>query len=277
MKQRPAKVEAYPTWKKKAYIIIFEADTFWGKFFDVALLVCILMSVLVVMLESVQSLRTEYDAVFGFFEWGFTILFTLEYVFRIIVSEKSRKYIFSFFGLVDLLSVIPTFLSLFFVGAQSLLVIRSLRLLRIFRVFKLAHFLGEASQLGAALRASKAKITVFIVAVTILVTILGTVMYLVEGGQNGFTSIPRSIYWAIVTLTTVGYGDIAPHTVAGQAIASFIMILGYGIIAVPTGIVSSELAKGKSSEVDRMVCPDCKTEMLVKNARYCHNCGRKMM
>ncbi len=186
--------------------------------------------------------------------------------------RKPKKYVFSFFGLVDLMSIIPSYLGLFLIGGHSLLIIRSLRLLRVFRVLKLAHFLGEASQLKEALNASKAKIIVFIGAVTILVTILGTVMYLIEGGKNGFTSIPRSIYWAIVTMTTVGYGDIAPATITGQAIASLIMILGYGIIAVPTGIVSSEMGKKRNKE-EANKCSNCGAGNHLPQAKFCHNCG----
>lgn len=260
MKNLPPEVEEYPEWKKEAYSIIFDTDTFWGRFFDIALLLCILMSVFLVMLESVKGLQVKYGETFYFLEWGFTLVFTAEYALRIWISEKPKRYIKSFFGIVDLISIIPTFLSLFLIGAHSLMIIRSLRLLRVFRVLKLAHFLGEASQLREALKASRAKIIVFIGTVTILVTIMGTVMYLIEGGKNGFTSIPRSIYWAIVTLTTVGYGDIAPATIAGQAIASFIMILGYGIIAVPTGIVTAEIGNSKR-KFEAKKCPIAKLKI----------------
>jgi len=277
MKARPEHIENYPAWKRKAYIIIFEADTFWGKFFDVALLISILLSVMVVMLESVKELRDDegYQQLFTVLEWTFTIIFSLEYLFRVLVSEKPKKYIFSFFGLVDLISILPTFLNLFFTGAHSLLVIRSLRLLRVFRVLKLTHFLGEASQLGNALRASKAKITVFLGFITIVVTILGTLMYIIEGGENGFTSIPRSIYWAVVTLTTVGYGDIAPHTILGQTIASFIMILGYGIIAVPTGIVTTEMAKQPNRKKEK-ACQNCQAKKHLEEAKFCYACGENL-
>lgn len=261
-------------WKSKLYVIIFEADTVWGKTFDVVLLISILLSVVVVMLESVNELKIVYGDLFNFFEWGFTILFTLEYIARLIVIKKPTKYALSFFGLVDLLSIIPTYLSLFAVGFHSLLIIRSLRLLRVFRIFKLMRFLGEASQLNKALKASRAKIIVFIGAISIAVAILGTLMYLVEGGENGFTSIPRSIYWAIVTLTTVGYGDIAPHTVLGQTIASLVMILGYGIIAVPTGIVTSEMAiQRQKSRLNTKACSSCSKEGHDEDAEYCKYCG----
>ncbi|MFT5918021.1 MAG: voltage-gated potassium channel [Bacteroidia bacterium] len=227
------------------------------------------------MLESVSELQGKFGKIFYQLEWVFTILFTSEYLLRIWISEKPKKYIFSFFGLVDLISIIPSYLGLFLIGGHSLLVIRSLRLLRVFRVLKLAHFLGEASQLSEALKASRAKIIVFIGAVIIMVTILGTVMYLVEGGENGFTSIPRSIYWAIVTMTTVGYGDIAPGTITGQAIASFIMILGYGIIAVPTGIVTSEMGKKRNRESMRK-CASCQAKSHLPDAKFCYNCGKKV-
>ncbi|MDH5474206.1 MAG: ion transporter [Cyclobacteriaceae bacterium] len=262
-------------WKNDLYIIIFEADTFWGKVFDITLLISILLSVAVVMLESVAYLKLTYGKIFNILEWSFTILFTLEYIARLIVIKKPAKYIFSFFGIVDLLSIIPTYLSLFVVGFHSLLVIRSLRLLRVFRIFKLVRFLGEASQLNKALKASRAKIIVFIGVVSISVAILGTLMYLIEGGENGFTSIPRSIYWAIVTLTTVGYGDIAPHTVLGQTIASLVMILGYGIIAVPTGIVTSEMAK-QNNKPNTKACSSCSREGHDNDAEFCKYCGESI-
>ncbi|MDH5365506.1 MAG: ion transporter [Cyclobacteriaceae bacterium] len=264
-------------WRNNIYIIIFEADTFLGKVFDVTLLISILLSVVVVMLESVAHLKVAYGNIFNILEWSFTILFTLEYFARLLVIKKPTKYAFSFFGLVDLLSIIPTYLSLFAVGFHSLLVIRSLRLLRVFRIFKLMRFLGEASQLNRALKASRAKIIVFIGVVSISVAILGTLMYLIEGGENGFTSIPRSIYWAIVTLTTVGYGDIAPNTVLGQTIASLVMILGYGIIAVPTGIVTSEIALQKQKEkLNTKACSSCSKEGHDNDAQHCKYCGEAL-
>jgi len=227
------------SWQHKLYVIIFGADTFWGKTFDVILLVAILLSVIAVMLESVSDIKLAYGDELYIIEWFFTIVFSIEYIARIIVAKNRWKYITSLFGIIDLLSIIPTFISVFYVGAQSLSIIRSIRLLRVFRILKMVRFLGEASQLSTALKASRAKIIVFIGTVFTMVVILGTLMYMIEGSENGFTSIPRSIYWAIVTLTTVGYGDIAPQTPVGQALASVIMILGYGIIAVPTGIVSA--------------------------------------
>lgn len=264
------------SWKHRLYVIIFEADTPWGKRFDVALLIAILLSVLAVMLESVESIKAEYGEELYIAEWVFTIFFTLEYILRIIITSKPWKYIKSFFGIVDLLSILPTFLGLFLVGAHSLLIIRSIRLLRVFRVLKMVRFLGEASQLTSALKASRAKIIVFIGGVFALTVILGTIMYMIEGGENGFTSIPKSIYWAVVTLTTVGYGDIAPNTALGQGLATFIMILGYGIIAVPTGIVTAEITQHKAQQEPSKTCQKCHMEGLSIHANYCMNCGNKL-
>lgn len=267
------------SFRKRLYLIIFEADTFLGKLFDVVLLITILLSVITVMLESVAHIKLDYGHELHIIEWVFTILFLLEYIARIYVSEKPKNYIFSFFGLIDLLSILPTFISLFAVGAQSLLVIRIIRLLRVFRVLKMVRYLGEASSLMKALKASRAKIIVFIGAVFSLTVILGTIMYLIEGGENGFTSIPRSIYWAVVTLTTVGYGDIAPGTTLGQIVATAIMILGYGIIAVPTGIVSAEIST-QSKKLSNMTlssyCDECGTKQKRPEAKYCFNCGNQL-
>ncbi|UZR95804.1 ion transporter [Chondrinema litorale] len=264
-------------WRSKVHEIIFEADTFWGKTFDVALILIIIFSVIIVSLESVTSIRVKYGGTLKVLEWIFTFLFTLEYIARVFSVLKPSRYIFSFFGIVDLLSIIPTYLSLFIVGAHSLLVIRTLRLVRIFRIFKLVHFIGEAKQLVTALRASGRKITVFLVTVLCITVIMGTIMYLVEGEENGFTSIPISIYWAIVTLTTVGYGDIAPSTVMGQSIAAFIMIMGYGILAVPTGIVSVELAKTNPDlQMTTQACPNCSAEGHDYDAKFCKKCGSEL-
>lgn len=256
--------------------IIFEADTFEGKVFDVALLIAILLSVFVVMLESVDFIRMEHGALLRTLEWGFTILFTIEYIARILVIIKPTKYIFSFLGIVDFLSTIPTYLSLIIVGSQSLLILRTIRLLRVFRIFKLSRYLGEASVIRAAMMASRRKITVFLGLVVIIVFIVGTMMYLIEGKEHGFTSIPRSIYWAIVTLTTVGYGDIAPGTVFGQTIASILMILGYAIIAVPTGIVTTEFANAKKLSLNTQSCPACSREGHDDDAKHCKFCGSKL-
>ena len=231
------------TTREKLYHIIFESDTPAGKAFDVALLIAILLSILVVTLESVVEIMEKYGTWIKAAEWFFTIIFTIEYALRIYCAPRRRHYLKSFYGIIDLISILPSYLSLFIAGTQYTLVIRGLRLLRVFRVLKLTHFLGEAEVLRAAIYQSMAKITVFIGTVIIATFIIGAIMYLVEGPKNGFTSIPISIYWAVVTLTTVGYGDIAPQTVAGQTIATIVMILGYGIIAVPTGIVSMELSR----------------------------------
>ncbi len=265
------------TWKERLFIVIFEADTPWGKRFDGALLFAILLSVLAVMLESVEEIKAKYGQELYIAEWIFTIFFTIEYVLRIVIVAKPWVYIRSFFGIVDLLSILPTFLGLFFAGAHSLLIIRSIRLLRVFRVLKMVRFLGEASQLTTALKASRAKIIVFIGGVFALTVILGTLMYMIEGGENGFTSIPKSIYWAVVTLTTVGYGDIAPQTALGQGLATFIMILGYGIIAVPTGIVTAEMTQHKTLLDNGIKCKSCHKTGHDIQANYCKYCGEPMI
>jgi voltage-gated potassium channel len=258
--------------RQRLYEIIFEADTRAGRAFNVVLLICIIASVAIIVLDSVESIRTNYGQLLRGLEWFFTIVFTIEYIARIWTVSSRKKYVFSFFGIIDLLSVLPNYLALFISGAQSLMVIRSLRLLRIFRIFKLSRYVGEGQNLARALRSSQHKITVFLVVVLTSVVIMGTVMYLVEGPSHGFTSIPISIYWAIVTMTTVGYGDIAPQTAFGQMLASCIMILGYGIIAVPTGIVSAEMINLKK-EISTQVCPHCMKEGHDYDAVYCKYCG----
>ncbi len=265
-------------WRERLRIIIFEADTPAGKAFDVALLIAIVLSVTAVMLESVSWASARYGAALDAWEWAFTLLFTVEYVLRLISVPKPTHYARSFFGLVDLLAILPTYLSLLIPGAESLLVIRGLRLMRIFRVFKLGQFLGEASLLRRALAASRHKITIFLGMIVILVVILGAAMYLIEGGENGFTSIPLSVYWAIVTMTTVGYGDLAPQTVAGKLLASIVMIAGYAIIAVPTGIVTAEILESAnpSKPVTTRCCPDCMSEGHDADARHCKDCGAKL-
>jgi len=264
--------------RRKLFIIIFGTDTPAGKAFDIGLLIAILLSILAVMLESVPSIEGRYGAFFNVVEWVLTAAFTLEYIVRIYVTDRKTRYIFGFYGLIDLLSLLPTYLSLIFTGTQYLIVIRALRLLRVFRILKLGRFVGEGQQLSNALRASRHKITVFLGGVVTLVIIMGTVMYLIEGGENGFTSIPRSVYWAIVTLTTVGYGDIAPQTILGQTIASFVMILGYAIIAVPTGIVTVELGKqGKQKNPKQYLeCTCCNAVGHDADAKYCKHCGEKL-
>ena len=266
-----------PAWKKRLQEIIFEADTPAGKLFDVFLLFIIVLSTLVVMLESVPSQTNQYKNLFVILEWVFTILFTIEYILRVLVVNRKRHYIFSFFGIVDLLSILPSYLALIFTGAQVLIVIRIIRLFRIFRILKLAQFIGAGNSLRKAMLASRHKISVFLLTVIMSVIISGTLMYLIEGPENGFTSIPISIYWAIVTMTTVGYGDISPHTPLGQALASFIMVLGYGIIAVPTGIVSAEMFDLKTKEkLTTQVCPNCLKEGHDSDAHHCKFCGSKL-
>ena len=230
------------SWRARLHEIIFEADTPLGKAFDIGLILCIILSVIAVMLDSVAAIRAEYGGLLLAVEWGFTILFTIEYVLRLTCIGRPWKYATSFFGIVDLLAIIPTYLSVILPGTHYLLVIRILRVLRIFRVLKIVQYLSEANLLLTALKASRRKITVFLFAVLTLVIIFGSLMYIIEDESHGFTSIPRSMYWAIVTLTTVGYGDISPKTSVGQAIAAVVMILGYSIIAVPTGIVTVELS-----------------------------------
>lgn len=270
----PTKSNLSP-WQDKLHEIIYEADTKAGKYFDIGLLVAILLSITNAMLESVESISELYGAEIRIVEWGFTALFTVEYIARIISIRKPLKYIFSFYGIIDLISIIPTYLGIFITGSQSLATIRSIRLLRVFRILKLAQFIGEANVLIKALKASKPKIIVFLFALLSLTFILGTLMYIIETPENGFTSIPRSIYWAIVTLTTVGYGDIAPQTVLGQTLASIIMIIGYAIIAVPTGIVGAELAK-TDTHSNTQACPNCSLEGHDDDANYCKFCGHHL-
>ncbi len=261
-------------WRGRLHEIIFEADTPAGKAFDVTLLVAILLSVLAVCLESVEKIELQYGRTLRIAEWVFTIAFTVEYVLRLICVGRPRRYAVSFFGIVDLLAILPTYLSLVVAGSQSpLLVIRAIRLFRVFRVFKLAQFLGEARVLSSALRASRRKIIVFLGSVLTLVLILGTMMYLIEGERNDrFSSIPEGIYWAIVTMTTVGYGDVTPVTVVGKIVASMIMIMGYAIIAVPTGILTVELTRAQKT-VSTQACPECSAEGHDPDARHCKFCG----
>jgi voltage-gated potassium channel len=267
------------TWRTWLYEVIFEADTATGKAFDVVLLWSILLSVAAVLLESVEAIRTGYGPLLYAVEWGFTIVFTIEYTVRILCVRKPLLYVRSFYGIVDLLSILPTYLSLFVGGSHALIVIRALRLLRVFRVFKLARYVGEASVLMEALRASRAKITVFLLTVLSIVLIVGSLMYLIEGSHpgSGFTSIPTSIYWTIVTMTTVGYGDITPQTIPGKTLASVVMIIGYGIIAVPTGIVTAEIsAASRQRRITTHVCPDCHRAGHEPDANHCKFCGSSL-
>ncbi len=265
--------------KEKLYITIFESDTAAGKLFDLILIIAIALSVLVVMLDSVKSFRETYSFYLHAAEWLFTLLFTVEYILRLYCVDRPGRYARSFFGLIDLLAVIPTYFSFFLPATIYMMVIRVLRILRIFRILKLGAYLGEADILMKSLAASRKKIEVFLFGVMMLVIIFGSIMYLVEGEENGFTSIPRSVYWAIVTLTTVGYGDIAPRTAVGQAIAAIIMICGYGIIAVPTGIVSAEMVRAgrKKTRINtRASCPACGHGTHESDAAYCRHCGTKL-
>jgi voltage-gated potassium channel len=262
------------TWQKKLHNTIYESNTLAGKIFDIALLVLIILSIAVVMLDSIQVYHQRYGRIFHIAEWAFTFLFTLEYVLRLISIQKPLLYVSSFLGVIDLLAILPSYLSVFFVGAQSLMVLRVLRLLRVFRIFKLTHFLTEIDFLKTALSSSLKKIAIFMLVVLFIVIILGSVMYLVENGENGFASIPDSIYWAVVTITTVGYGDIAPVTPVGKFIASIMMFIGYGIIAVPTGIVTNEMVNStRLRKYGHETCPGCGKEGHDSDAVHCKYCG----
>ena len=257
--------------------IIYESDTAAGKAFDVMLLVLIVASIAVVMMDSVAGLHTRYGRLFFLLEWLFTILFTIEYILRLISIKQPLLYVVSFLGIIDLLAIIPSYLSIFFIGAQSLLVLRALRLLRVFRIFKLTHFLSEMQFLGGAIKGSLSKISIFMLIVLFVVIILGSIMYLIENRQNGFSNIPDSIYWAIVTITTVGYGDISPVTSMGKFVASLIMLMGYGIIAVPTGILTTEMALAvRKRDQNHQVCPGCGREGHDADAIFCKSCGEKL-
>ncbi len=262
--------------KQKLFEIIFEADTKAGKLFDILLLWIILLSIIIVMLESVHAVNDFYGDWLTIGEWIVTIIFTIEFILRIYVLKKPFAYVFSFYGLVDILSILPTYIAFFITGASGLMVIRALRLLRVFRILKLSRYTREAGKIMQALKESRHKLAVFLVAILTIVVILGTIMYMVEGEENGFTSIPESIYWAIVTLTTVGYGDIAPHTDLGKLISSFVMILGYAIIAVPTGIVTIAFNKQSDNELSTQVCPNCLFDKHEKDAVFCKKCGTKL-
>jgi voltage-gated potassium channel len=276
----PGNRPAGQNWRARAYDIIFEADTPAGKAFDVLLIVSILLSVLVVMMDSSAPIGNEYGRQLYLLEWFFTVLFTLEYILRLMCVRIKRKYATSLLGIVDLVAIIPTYMSILIPGSQFLLVIRILRVLRIFRVLKLVQYMSEADLLIRAMRASRRKITIFLFTVLALVTVMGSLMYLIEGEQSGFTSIPISIYWAIITMTTVGYGDIVPHTSIGRALASFIMIMGYSIIAVPTGIVTSEMSlvsmeeRKKSSSTKE--CSICRSREHDHEALFCKLCGGEL-
>lgn len=276
--QENAKAAAPSTgWRGRLHEIVFEADTPAGRFFDFALICLILLSCVTVILESVRQVREQHGELLYIIEWAFTVLFTIEYLLRLMSVGRPLRYVTSFFGVVDLLAIIPTYLSIFVPGSHYLLVIRILRLFRIFRLLKLTEYLTEADTLRRALRASRRKISVFLSVVMLLVVIIGALMYVIEGEENGFTSIPVSVYWAVVTMTTVGYGDLSPRTPLGQMIASIVMIIGYGILAVPTGIVSVELAQAaRQQNITRQSCPMCASEGHDEDARYCKYCGSNL-
>lgn len=268
--------------KKRLFVIVFGTDTRLGRIFDIILLYLILASVLAVMLESVQEINDRYGPFLRTIEWTFTIFFTVEYVVRLYIVKSIRKYAFSFLGIIDLVAILPTYLTLFFAGSSYLVVIRAIRLLRVFRILKLTRQIGEAQILINSLNASRHKIFVFLGAVATLTVIMGTLMYMIEGGNNGFTSIPRSIYWAIVTITTVGYGDISPQTTIGQLFAAILMLMGYAIIAVPTGIVTAQMTsdeikmRQKKDDEKYITCPSCKTHDHPPGSSFCRYCGSKL-
>ena len=267
-------------WRLRWYTIIFEADTRAGRWFDVALIVAILLSIVVVMADSVQAIHLRHGRSFASLEWIFTLLFTAEYIARLLCVRRPMQYATSFFGIIDLIAVLPTYLALFFPELQALIDVRVLRLLRVFRVFKLAAYVAEYQFLGRALAASGRKILVFLSAVLMAVLVMGTVMYVVEGPANGFTSIPTSVYWAISTVTTVGFGDITPKTDLGRLISSFMMLMGWGILAVPTGIVTAEMASQRRSQLSQApttrTCHECLTEGHAADANFCFNCGARL-
>lgn len=259
--------------RERLHTIIYEADTPAGKLFDVILLVVILISVIAVMLESVASIRLVYGNELAIIEWVITIFFTIEYIARIVSVKEPMRYVFSFYGIIDLLATVPKYIGLLFPGSGFLLAIRAVRLLRVFRILKLVHFIGASNQLVIALKRSRAKIAVFLFSVVVLCVIFGTMMYMIEGPESGFNNIPVSIYWTIVTLTTVGFGDITPVTPLGQLLSTLIMIMGYGIIAVPTGLVTSELISERKINTNTTVCSNCSADHHRDDAKYCYNCG----
>jgi len=263
-------------WRKTFFEVIFESETPAGKAFDVALIWAIVISVAAVLLESVESVRAAFGTELYIVEWFFTLLFTVEYFFRLICVDRPLRYARSFFGLVDLMAIAPTYLSVLVPGSQYLLVIRILRLLRVFRIFKLTGYISEGNVIMTALLASRKKILVFLLAVFALMVIIGTLMYVIEGPENGFVNIPTSIYWAIVTMTTVGYGDLSPQTPLGQMLAALVMIVGYGIIAVPTGIVTVEFSHAATKRFELISCPECGAREHELDAAHCKHCGAKL-
>lgn len=269
--------ESLSGWRKVAFEVIFEADTPVGKWFDVALILCIVASVAVVMLDSIAGVKESHGRLLNVLEWFFTILFTIEYILRLVCARNPARYAVSFFGVVDLLAIVPAYAGLALAGTQYLTVIRILRVLRIFRVLKLGECVGEANVLKRALIASRKKIFVFLFAVLTMVVIIGSIIFLIEGPENGFTSIPKGVYWAVVTLTTVGYGDLSPQTSFGQLLASMVMILGYSIIAVPTGIMTVELTQAaKDKKITSHTCPECSKQGHDPDAAHCKYCGARL-
>jgi voltage-gated potassium channel len=275
-KPQPKNDRKPAAWRLRLHEIIFEADTPAGKTFDILLIVAIILSVITVMFDSVAEIRAQHGRTLYIIEWFFTLLFSLEYLLRIISLGRPAQYMRSFYGIVDLISVLPTYISLLIPGSQYLMIIRVLRLLRIFRILKLAQYLNEAEVLLKAMRASLRKISIFLFVILTLVLIFGSLLYLIEGDEGGFTSIGISCYWAITTLTTVGYGDISPQSPLGRAVASVIMIMGYGVIAVPTGIVTAELISPITGKVSTQACPDCGAEKHSYDALYCKYCGTEL-
>ena len=264
------------SWRQRWYEVIFEADTPAGKLFDVVLLMAILLSVLAVMLESVEDIRETHSLMLGRAEWFFTILFTIEYVARFLCAPRPLRYVFSFYGVVDLLAIVPTYLGALLAGSRPLAVIRALRLLRAFRIFKLGHMLSEAGDLRKAIWASRAKVAVFLSFVLISVVIVGSAMHVIEGPGPGFDSIPQSMYWAVVTMTTVGYGDVSPKSPLGKTLAAVMMVLGYSFIIVPTGIVTAELTQVSGKKITTQVCPECMKEGHDADASHCKFCGGRL-
>lgn len=269
-------MDSSKNWREQLYVMIFQTDTKAGRRFDGILLLIILASLVIVMLDSIDTIHKNYADVLAYIEWGFTVIFLCEYILRLYCSPKPLRYAFSFYGIVDLLAIVPGILALYYADAQYLLIIRIIRMLRIFRVLKLSPYLKQAHYLMSALRGSKQKIVVFLVSVCTLVTVFGTLMYVIEGPEHGFTSIPKGIYWAIVTLTTVGFGDIVPKTPLGQVISSLVMITGYSIIAVPTGIFTAELANAMRGEQLQHDCPVCRKSSHEHGAAFCSRCGNAL-
>ncbi|MHC5209482.1 MAG: ion transporter [Planctomycetota bacterium] len=272
----PDSTDDWPVWRRRLHTVIFEADTPGGKLFDVLLLIVIGLSVLAAMLDSVASISTVHHDALLAAEWVFTLLFTLEYVLRLLCVRRKLGYALSFYGVIDLLAIVPTYLTLLAVGWHGGVILRALRLLRVFRIFKLAQFLTEAASLRAALAASRAKITVFLAVVLIIICIVGSAMYLIEGPEHGFTSIPQGIYWAVVTVTTVGYGDVSPATPLGKAVAVLVMLVGYSILIIPGGIISAEWASARSRSIGTQACPDCSREGHDTDAAHCKFCGGRL-